>query len=214
MIVALVYVATRLATFPGAYFIWRRTLEKSCYQSIAQVTLKRLEVIYFVLECIRDGNFTMIYDRISFSTLQSIPRQFEKIIRNYEDLTAISITPQQSEMLASLKSLQHRLRSIKFTVGASEHSLYSFLNSPKLYAKVNFPDADDTSQALASASSAQSLILASLKDPESLHDFLRLLHFREPLLFGSLDYMRIDLMHKLQAEQVWVTSFDGCQIDW
>lgn len=212
VIALLIYFLSRLATFPGGYYIWRRTLEKSCCTNIVQITQKNLEVLSFLLECVKENCFETIYDRVSFGTLQSIPKQIERIVKNYEGLE-VSISPEQLTILTGFQSIQACLKSLNFTSGQLEQNLYDFLLNPKLYRKALFPSTDSIPQALQTISSIQSILTHALTEKITCKDIINFFTSKEFFLFGSLDYMRTDVITKLEAEQIWITSFDGCKLD-
>lgn len=211
LVMSLIYFATRIATFPGAFFLWRRTLEKSCLHKISINAQSKLEILKFMLICIQESTFHTIYDRISFHTLQSIPKTLEKIIKNLEYLKTISITPEQSKALNLFLALDQSIKKIILSVKNREKSLYMFLIDPKVYTNPVFNSTDEVKIAIELCNSIQILIQQSIKDTNTLKD---LLNFRQPVLFGSLDYMRSEVINKHKAEQVWIESYDKTKIDW
>lgn len=210
----LVHFCTRVATFPGAYCLWRRTMEKSALQTIATSTCKKLEILNAVLLAIQDEDFQSIYDRVSLNTIQSIPKHFERIMRNLEYVRTTKINEEQLETLNLFNNLHHSLQNIKVTSKSCDFNLYGFLSSPKVYRNVSTESNEEVQVALNLVNSLYGAIRKSIKEPESFKEFIGSLNIRKSALFGSLSYMRNDIIDKLKAEQIWITSFDGCKIDW
>ena len=166
------------------------------------ITQKNLEILCFVLECVQESNFLAIYDRISFHTLKSIPKLIEKLILNLESLKTVSISEDQTTFLSLLTSLNQSIQLINFTTKKTEISLYSFLKNPKLHRDARFTSSEEISQSLSLITKLQQIIQKSIKEPNSIKDYLKWLNFKSPLLFGSMDFMRNDIINKYNAEQI------------
>ena len=151
------------------------------------------------MQSIEENNFVNVYDRISFNTISSIPRILERVIKNLEYVKSLGCTEDQEKMLELLKSLDQGLKTIKFSAKKTENSLFSFLSTPKLYREVQFLNLEEVSLVLSTINKVQVILQNKSKDPGSIKEYL---NFGETVIFGSLDYMRSDIIHKLKAEQV------------
>jgi hypothetical protein len=208
----LFFIATRLATFPGAYSFWRKTLERSCMQSISTNLAKKLDILSLVLQCLQDNSLCEIYERVSLSTLQSVPRALERVVRNLA--ASESSTPAQQEFLQVLTALVRLLKEIKFTTKRGEESFYAFLVAPVVHRKVESVNCEQVKSAIDCIGQAYMMLIRELKQPETIRKMISWANPCRPVLLGSIDYMRNDVVERLKAEQVWVTASDGVQLDW
>ena len=211
----LFHLCTRIATFPGAYILWLRTIERSNLKTISSQTCKKLEILTVILLFIKDSNFQEVYERLTFNTLKTLPKAFEKITSNLKALKAKGLSEDQELLLERFGRLINCLGEIKFTVKNNEKKdLYEFLLNPALYREIQFTNTESLNEAFSVSDLLYSTLKGHLKDPESFKDLLKFFNFRAEVPLGSIDYMRNDLIEKMSADNVWVTSEDGTKVDW
>ena len=211
-LVFLFHLGTRVATFPGAYSIWLRIIERSNMKSISMQACKRLEILMMILLLIKDSNFIEIYDRLAFSTLQSIPKYLDRIQRNLSNLKPTGLIPEQDLIESNIARLLKSLQDIKMP--NENLTLYNFLSKPRLIRKPEFSNLNSVNDALEVSDILYNILKNFIKEPDSFKDLAKSLNFKAQVPLGSIDYMRFDVIDKFKAEQVWVTALDGTKIDW
>lgn len=214
MLYILFYLGTRLATFPGAYIFWLRILERSNLKTISSQTCKKLEILTLVLLCIKEANFDEVFKRLTFNTLKTLPKSFEKITKNLKALKSGGLSSQQEFLLENFGKLLNCLAEIRFKSRNKEESLYDFLLKPELYREIVFTNTNSLNDAFMVTDLLYETLRENLKDPESFKDLVKQLNFKAEVPLGSIDYMRNELIDKMNAENIWVTSEDGNKIDW
>lgn len=211
----LFHLGTRIATFPGAYIFWLRTIERSNLKTISSQTCKKLEILTVILLFIKDSSFEEIYERLTFNTLRTLPKAFEKITRNLKALKIGGLSEEQEFLLEKFGKLINCLSEIKFVVKNNEKKdLYEFLLNPAVYREVKFINTESLNEAFLVSDELYSTLRGHLKDTESFKDLVKFLNFKLEVPLGSIDYMRNDLIEKMSADNIWVTSEDGTKIDW
>lgn len=214
LLYVLFYLGTRLATFPGAYIFWLRIIERSNLKTVSSQACKKLEILTLVLLFIKEANFDEIFKRLTFNTLKTIPKTFEKIMKNLEALRSQGLSDEQEFLVENFGKLLNCLAEIKFKSKNKEESLYDFLLKPESYREIVFTNINSLNEAFMVTDLLYENLRENLKDPESFKDLLKQLNFKAEVTLGSIDYMRNDLIDKMKAENIWVTSEDGNKIDW
>jgi hypothetical protein len=213
-LVFLMHLGTRIATFPGAYFIWLRIIERNNLKTISSQTCKRLEILTLILLLIKDSNFKEIYERLTLQTLSSLPKCFERILRNLRSLKSLKLSQDQDFIFEHLSRLVQCLKEIKFFANHANFDLYSFLMKPSFLREIKFLNTDALNEALQLSEVLYNVLRDNFKETASFKDLVNMCNFKAQVPLGSIDYMRAEVLDKFQAEQTWVTSLDGTKIDW
>lgn len=182
----------QVATFPGSFWYWRRTLEKNYSKIISyQLTLRTKELYTFLQNQISSNNSA------NYCNLPVIVDTIQKTIDNMKSLKKdYKVSEYQEKLTSMLENLMEYLASIKVKYNEKKISLLDWCKDiPCSLESLEFDQ--------------ETLIL-----PTGIYKELEGLLANGVKVFGCLDYMRVDLMSKIKCEQIWLDVDSSTKLDW
>lgn len=182
----------KIATFPGSFWYWRRTLEKNYSKIISyQLTLRTKELYTFLQNQISSNNSA------NYCNLPVIVDTVQKTIDNMKSLKKDNeILECQEKLALVLGNLMEYLANVKVKYGEQKVSLLDWCR--EIPCNIDSLEFDQ-----------ENLVL-----PTGIYKELEGLLVNGVKIFGSLDYMRADLMSKIKCEQIWLEVDSSTKLDW
>ncbi|OMJ81033.1 hypothetical protein SteCoe_18596 [Stentor coeruleus] len=181
----------QIATFPGSFWYWRRTLEKNYSKIISyQLTLRTKELYTFLQNQISSNNSA------NYCNLPVIIDTIQKTIDNMKNLKKdYKVSECQEKLTSMLENLMEYLAGIKVKYNEKKISLLDWCKDiPCSLESLEFDQ--------------ETLIL-----PTGIYKELEGLLVNGVKVFGCLDYMRVDLMSKIKCEQIWLDVDSSTKLD-
>ena len=196
LFILLLYLATKViikvTTFPGSILFWRMSIERY----YAAMTVHQLK------HRIADLKSFLKFSQASsqsknFLNLPSIIDKFQKVSQSLQMLQSQSlITRKQSQFLQVFSSLIKYLSNLMVTFSDTTMPLIDWCREQPC----GIESISLTAESLSLNSDCLGAVEACLASPGEV--------------FGTLDFMRADLMSKVTCEQVWLEMNDHVKIDW
>ena len=213
--------AVQLLVFPGSFRFWRRSLESHFCREMTEQLFHRIRDMQTALEILLDKSCEKDKGEFLPRALEAtshVKRMLASITYSFKALEAEgTITKDQAALLGLLTALQTSLEETNILMSQSEGcSLWDWLDTNEEESDwlnvvfEDFPNNTAANRALELCISLQSHLYQSCGPASSMRRFKRWLY---DTTLGNIDHMRVELLSRFSAEQVWVEADDTVQID-
>jgi len=211
----------QVLVFPGSFRFWRRSLESHFCREMTEQLFHRAKDMQTALEILLDRSSEK--DKSDFlpkamDSTSHFKRMLASITYSFRALeTEGTLTKDQAGLLQKLTALQAALEEASILMSQSEGcSLWDWLETNEEETDwlnvvfEDFPTNAAASRALELCIELQNHLFQSCGPVPPLRRFKRWLY---DTTLGSIDHMRVELLSRFNAEQVWVETEDGSQLD-
>ena len=211
----------QVLVFPGSFRFWRRSLESHFCREMTEQLYHRTRDMQVALEILLDRSSEK--DKSDFlpkamESTSHFKRMLASITYSFKTLeTDGTLTTDQTVLLGKLTTLQNALEEASIMMSQSENcSLWDWLETNEEetdWLNVVFEDFPTNAAATRALELCADLQTHLYQSCGPVPAFRRLKRWLYDTTLGSIDYMRVELLSRFNAEQVWVEAEDGVKID-
>ena len=221
LILLLLRLAMEILIFPGSLKLWKRSIESHFCQEMATQILLRVKDLQVALEILLDTSNEKDKSEFlprSIDASTHAKRMISTIIHAFYELQEQNlITKHQKALLDLMFELQTALVDTKIIVNGSETcTMWDWMDSTTDehdWVNVIFEDFPGNSNAQYSLSVCHRLEEHLLKSCGQVSLWGRTKRWFSDTTLGNIDQMRVEMVSRFHAEQIWLDTADGTRID-
>jgi hypothetical protein len=221
LVLLVLRVAIEILIFPGSLKLWKRSIESHFCQEMATQILLRVKDLQVALEILLDSSSEKDKSEFlprSIDAATHAKRMISTIIHAFYELQEQAlITKHQKALLDLMFELQTALVDTKIIVnGAETCTMWDWMDSTtdeKDWVNVIFEDFPNNSNAHYSLSVCHRLEEHLLRSCGQTSLIGRARRWLFDTTLGNIDQMRVEMVTRFHAEQIWVSTPDGTKLD-
>ena len=221
LVLLLLRTVMEILIFPGSLKLWKRSIESHFCHEMATQILLRVKDLQVALEILLDSSTEKDKSEFlsrSIDASTHAKRMISTIIHAFYELQEQAlITKHQKALLELMFELQTALVDTKIIVnGAETCAMWDWMDSTtdeKDWANVIFEDFPGNNNAHYSLSVCHRLEDHLLKSCGQVGLFQRARRWLFDTTLGNIDQMRVEMVTRFHAEQIWLDASDGTRLD-